>query len=265
MIKGFLKRLFSYRSKGFGKETDLDKLSELCRFAEFGRLAAGLFHDLINLLTPVSLNVERARSDISNLQKTKMCLDQALRAVKIMERFITDIRKQMSRQCEEKEISLLEETRQVIHILSYKAEISHVELKLFADKKIVIFGNPILWSQVMLNLISNAVDSYDEIQVCHKKKEVFINIFESKGVIHCKITDRGSGIKIIPIKKIFEPFFTTKHGEDKKGMGIGLSIVKKIVEKDFHGSVSVKTSSHGTTFSLLIPKIKNSCKKGEKE
>ena len=68
-----------------------------------------------------------------------------------------------------------------------------------------------------------------------------------------KISDNGNGIKEENIKNIFETFFTTK---DKKGVGIGLSTVKEIVNS-YNGTIKVKSEfGVGTSFKILIPSIK---------
>lgn len=62
------------------KETQAEKMTQLYRFAEFGRLSSGLFHDLINPLTAVSLNIEK----VKNAGETKQYVDKAIFAAKKM-------------------------------------------------------------------------------------------------------------------------------------------------------------------------------------
>lgn len=67
------------------------------------------------------------------------------------------------------------------------------------------------------------------------------------------VEDRGMGIPKENIEKIFEPFFTTKNF----GMGIGLSMVKRIIEKDFSGTIKVESiENRCTMFTIKFPKIR---------
>ena len=67
-----------------------------------------------------------------------------------------------------------------------------------------------------------------------------------------KIADRGCGIPNGLHDKVFDSFFTTK--DYTKGIGLGLSTTKHIIEKDFGGTISFSSvENQGTTFTVLIP------------
>jgi len=241
------------------KETQLEKISQLYSFAEFGRLSSGLFHDLMNPLTAVSLNVERAKETeqtLGDISRVQHYLDQAFVAAKRMERFITAIRTQIGKHGEKKQFSLTEETSQVLDILSYKAHVAKVELVFRRGAEIVIVGDAVRWSQVMLNLITNGIDAYDgKNDEATSVGSVVITLKEHAHTITCTVSDNGVGIPEKDIDNIFAPFFTTKPSQPTKGTGIGLSIVKTIIEKDFNGTVAVaSTASSGTTFTVTVPK-----------
>ena len=100
--------------------------------------------------------------------------------------------------------------------------------------------------QVFINLITNARDALEGrrdgvIRVTTRENE------ESVAVI---FSDNGTGIALEHLSMIFEPFFTTKA----QGMGMGLNIVKEIVER-FSGRIQVEGEpGQGTTFTLTFPK-----------
>lgn len=99
-------------------------------------------------------------------------------------------------------------------------------------------------TQVWSNLISNA------IQAMNEQGRLEIAIFEQQNQIIVKITDSGKGIPAEIQAKIFEPFFTTKSiGE---GSGLGLDIVRKIVDKH-QGKVEVESRVGKTTFKISLP------------
>jgi signal transduction histidine kinase len=73
---------------------------------------------------------------------------------------------------------------------------------------------------------------------------------EREGWVVVQITDSGCGIPEEIKHQIFEPFFTTKPAGE--GSGLGLNIVKKIIEKH-QGKINVKSCPGRTTFSILLP------------
>ncbi|MBY0328742.1 HAMP domain-containing histidine kinase [Patescibacteria group bacterium] len=240
------------------KETQLEKISQLYSFAEFGRLSSGLFHDLMNPLSAVSLNVEKAKTEgqtEGDLFRAQHYLEKAFVAAQRMERFIRAVRKQIGKQGELKEFSLREEASQVIDILSYKAQVAEVQLVLVVPDDIVLLGEPVRFSQILLNLITNAIDAYDGAPQDQKDRTVVVNISQTSTHSMCTVLDHGVGIDQEHIDAIFEPFFTTKPVQETKGSGIGLSIAKTIIEKDFNGTVTVESSPvSGTLFTLIFPK-----------
>jgi signal transduction histidine kinase len=241
------------------KEAQLEKISQLYSLAEFGRLSSGLFHDLMNPLTAVSLNVEKAKSEgqahEGGLSKAEQYLDQAFVAAQRMERFIVAVRKQIGKEGDKRQFSPVEETRQVIDILSYKARLADVDIVLAESVVSQIVGDPVQWSQIMLNLISNGIDAYDDMPKAVDPRTVIVAFSEHKDAIVCTVLDHGIGIPKENMEKIFEPFFTTKPRQGAKGTGIGLSLVKRMIEKNFNGAISAASSQEtGTIFSVVLSK-----------
>jgi urea ABC transporter urea binding protein len=101
-------------------------------------------------------------------------------------------------------------------------------------------------NQVWTNLIHNA------LQAMNHKGTLTIIIQLQKQHICIEITDSGSGISPEILPKIFEPFFTTKPTGE--GSGLGLNIVKKIIDKH-DGTISVQSVKEMTTFSIYLPLI----------
>ena len=99
------------------------------------------------------------------------------------------------------------------------------------------------WIRVITNLIQNALQAVPQ----GKKAEIKVKIEVFKTEVKICFTDNGSGIPNSIQKKVFEPKFTTKN----KGMGLGLGIVKNII--DSHGGkIYYKTGVKGTTFSIIL-------------
>jgi PAS domain S-box-containing protein len=118
----------------------------------------------------------------------------------------------------------------------------------------VIIGDESRLEQMFMQILSNAVKFTDDngaIKINNHQKNEFIEI---------NITDNGTGIKEEVLKHIFDEFHMGEKGliRDKQGAGIGLSIVKKIIEAH-NGSISVKSKEGlGSTFTILMPAFEKS-------
>ena len=119
------------------------------------------------------------------------------------------------------------------------------EIKL-PQKKVILPFNSQLISWTLENLIKNGIDAMKG------KGRLSIQMIEQKSKVEIYICDSGSGIKDELLPSIFNPGFTTKE----RGWGLGLSLVKRIVE-DFHNGkilVNKNKQSQGTCFQILLNK-----------
>ena len=140
----------------------------------------------------------------------------------------------------------------VLQLLNYrlKAEgVSVVKKYEVADiPKIPLRGNQI--QQVFLNLMTNAMDAIERVEV-KGKKIIEIEMQVAKDGLHICVSDYGCGIKPALVSSIFDPFYTTKP--IGKGTGLGLSVSRSIVEAH-GGTISCKSkASKGSSFEILLP------------
>ncbi|SFT42924.1 GAF sensor signal transduction histidine kinase [Lishizhenia tianjinensis] len=128
-----------------------------------------------------------------------------------------------------------------------------VNIKVSTDREIVYFSE-LSFYQILHNLVVNAIKYND-------KDHVKIEINLSSNEEECTLTVKDNGVGIAPenYKKVFETFTTlkTKDKYGNYGSGLGLSILKKIVEQ-YRGEISVtSTLGEGSCFTVVIPKIKD--------
>lgn len=232
------------------KNLQAEKINQLYRLAEFGRLSSGIFHDLINPLTAVSLNLEQIKTETdSKIISAKSYLGQALLATNKMESLIASIKKQISRENIIDIFSLNQEINQTMQILSYKSRGAGVNINFRTDKEISLRGDALKFGQIIANLLANAIDACEN----SSRKEISISLKKSQDNIEIKIKDSGTGISKENLEKIFEPFFSTKKISGR-GLGLGLASSKNIVENDFAGKIEVMSELNiGTTFIIKIP------------
>lgn len=239
-------------------ELETEKINQLYRLAEFGRISSGIFHDLINPLTAIALNLEQIKTEVdSKILNAKSCLDQALSATNKMSGLLSSIKKQIAQESTICLFSLNQEIEQIIQILSYKARRANVNIKFISLSEIKLKGDAIKFSQIIMNLLANAIEACEEISSEEAKtKKVVINLKEQKNNIEITVDDNGQGIAINNLSKIFMPFFSTKKSSER-GLGIGLASTKNIIEKNFKGQIRVISElNKGTSFIINIPNKK---------
>lgn len=237
------------------KHVQAERLAQLYRFAQLGRMTSGYFHDLVTPLSLVSFNLDRLRrqnkkENDQSISDTKTLLERALHGTKQLELFVDGARKQIQKQTVFRRFSVRDEITQAIMMLEYKARKSHITLSIKIENDIVLFGNPLKFYQLIINLVSNSIDAYSATY--KRKRHVEIRVKNEKNTGILEVEDWGNGIEQNNIPHIFDPLFTTKPVEE--GMGMGLFICNEIVQKDLKGKCFVKSKiGEGTTFVITFP------------
>ncbi len=115
------------------------------------------------------------------------------------------------------------------------------------DKPVMVLMNQALFAWVIENLCKNAVDAMEG------QGSITFHIEEKGCKVRIDVTDTGKGILKSKFKTVFNPGYTTK----KRGWGLGLSLVKRIIESYHGGKIYVKSSEigKGTTFRIELKQI----------
>jgi len=121
-----------------------------------------------------------------------------------------------------------------------------VDFQIKNNKK--IYGYPREYSQVILNIMTNAKDTILERKVENAKISILVDFYDEKSVVTIK--DNAKGISESIINSIFDPYFTTK--KISKGTGLGLYVSKMIIEKNMNGELSVSNDREGAIFSIIV-------------
>lgn len=141
--------------------------------------------------------------------------------------------------------NIVETTRSVMDYLRHRIS-DKIEFRFTAEQDdIEAMHNPPLMEWVIENISKNAVDSMET------SGKLSVHVHQTPEWVHIDIKDTGKGISQKKFKTIFEPGYTTK----KRGWGLGLSLVKRIVTENHKGKVFVLESEigKGTTFRISIP------------
>jgi len=185
------------------------------------------------------LDVEFIKGDIDQL------LDESLQGVKRVAAIVKGLKRFShadTGRTEPVDVNRnIEETMAVAHNeIKYRAEVNYD----FGDLP-PVKANPVLLSQVFMNLLVNAAQAMD------KWGRIDVVTRADNDAVVVKIRDNGCGIDKENIEKIFDPFFTTK--EVGVGTGLGLSITYGIIQK-LGGKIEVESEKgKGTTFTVYLP------------
>ncbi len=235
------------------KRMQLDEMSRMYRFVEFGRLASGIVHDLMSPLTAISLNIPKLDvNDANTIEAAKISLERAVSASQRMGSFMQAVRNQMGEQELQAPFSVNEQIASVVELFHYKAQVGGILLKYKPpERDVTLFGNALKFHQVVANLVSNALDACVRASNAEPQNvSLFLCLRPDTMALH--VQDTGPGILPEHMDKMFEPFFTTKSIQE--GTGIGLSTAKYIVENSFKGNITpVNIPGGGALFVVSIP------------
>lgn len=226
------------------------------RLESSGLLAAGIAHDFNNVLTIVKGYAEFLIPQIDEQDPMRQCitdiLEAAARAEELTRRFTT-----LTRGTDEPRVVDLSEEVLGLSPFLRRVVSRHVSLRLEpSDEPVTTRIDPAQFGRVLMNLVINASDAIGdapgEIVV-----ETRLHTADSENgerpptYARLAVSDTGAGMDEATLERIFEPFFSTKGSGH--GTGLGLAVVKAIVEK-YDGRIDVKTQpGEGTTFIIDFP------------
>ncbi len=122
------------------------------------------------------------------------------------------------------------------NLLDATLKSNEISLILNLDNSISYNGHASQLSQVIMNIINNAKDTFNEKN--QEFKQIEVKTTKEKNLIKIEIIDNAGGINDEIKSKIFDPYFTTKH--QSQGTGLGLYICTKIIQKSFNGKIYIE-------------------------
>jgi two-component system sensor histidine kinase HydH len=226
----------------------LEQLSQTERLAALGEMVAAVSHEIKNPLGIIQSTSELlgGMPGTNDTQKrlSKVILEESVRLNQIVTEFLDFSRPQALnlRECQLEEIirknlSFMQPELDKKGI-TVKNNLNGRSLRLMADQELLYLA--------ILNILLNATQSMTD------GGGVDIRVDEERGHYRVEIEDKGSGISEENLKRIFDPFFTTKE----KGSGLGLPIVKKIIE-GHRGTITIRSrEGEGTKVELRLPRTR---------
>jgi len=237
----------SYNSMIDQIEDSAVKLAQIERKSAWREMAKQVAHEIKNPLTPMRLTVQSFEykfdptdPDIKQkLQEFSASLIQQIDTMSSIASAFSNFAEMPSQKKED--LNVVEEVKKGLDIFQEPYIHYHPE-----KDKITARLDKIQLTRVVTNLITNAIHALNNIE----NPKIDVRVFEKDAHIIIEVEDNGVGILEEDKSKIFEPKFTTKSS----GMGLGLPMVKNIIEA-YNGSINFTTKyNKGTVFTVILPK-----------
>ncbi len=224
-------------------EASAAKLAQTERESAWREMAKQVAHEIKNPLTPMRLNVQYLEKSLrtDDPEKLREFSESMIDQIDTL----SNIAAAFSRFASMPELRLkLFPVRELVRRVAMLYPEHNVQFKA-EDEDLQIYADPDQLIRVMNNLINNALQSVPQ----GRKEQIVVSLSRKGEQALIEVCDNGSGIPESQHTKIFEPRFTTKSS----GMGLGLALVKRIVD-GFSGRIEFETKlGEGTCFRVYLP------------
>lgn len=225
------------------------KLAQSEREEAWREMAKQVAHEIKNPLTPMRLTVQSFQrkfeaNDPDLKQKLKDFSETLIQQIDTMSAVASAFSNFASMPAQQNE------NLNVVEVVELALDIFNEDYILFEtqEKEIISKMDRTQLIRIITNLVKNATQSIPEH---HKNKLVLITVTRQEDKVLISVKDNGVGIEEQNINRIFEPKFTTKNS----GMGLGLGIIKNIIE-NYKGTITFETKiGKGTIFTVSLPII----------
>jgi len=206
-----------------------------------GQIALMGGHDLRNPLQTIRYSIYLLEDDLKKGLPIEGHLDRIDRSVRYMDKIVSDLQDlSKSMRIEPSKVKLVNVIKDTLSMVEVP---ENVEVIVDADPSAEVYLDAALIERALVNLVLNA------IQTVSKGGKIVISARVGDGSVSFSVEDTGSGMSRNELDKIFTPFYTTKP----KGLGLGLSVVKNVIE-NYGGKIEVESElGKGTRFTMTVP------------
>jgi signal transduction histidine kinase len=228
------------------------RLSRATRFATVAELAASIAHEVSQPLSAVVANGQACMQWLSakppNVTNAQVAAERIVRDGKDAGEVVRHIRALFKKTALEKvDLDINDVVTEVLRLIDKEAVQKRIAIETDLERRLPsVPGDRVQLQQVIFNLLLNGIEAMENVTDRPKKLFVCSKLQDSDAIV-VEIRDYGSGLA--DSEKVYEAFYTTKE----KGMGMGLSICRSIVEAHGGRLGTVPSDGPGTTFFFTLP------------
>jgi C4-dicarboxylate-specific signal transduction histidine kinase len=239
-----------------------EMIFQQAKLASMGEMLANIAHQWRQPLNALTLLIQSFYFKSINKKLTEEFVqtqsDEGLKIAKSMSDTINEFRNYFKPDVQKSDFDINEAIDNALFLIDGEMKKSKINIIFEQDDEIHLEGFVNSFTQVVINIVTNAKDALNESEV--DDKTILIETKESNRYVIIEISDNGGGIDEEIIDRIFEPYFTTKH--QTVGTGIGLYMSKNIINEHFNGNLEVKNciihlldnSYKGVKFTIMLDK-----------
>jgi C4-dicarboxylate-specific signal transduction histidine kinase len=235
-------------------QRDRAELSHLSRVALMGEMSASIAHELNQPLAGILSNAAAGqrfidRGDVNLREIREMFGDiiaDGRRASDVVRGIRGMVKKEQMERCS---VDLNEVVMDALRMASPDAVLRSCQLETSLDANLpAIDGDPVQLQQVLLNLVINAFDAKQNMPPS-RRKVLITTQTNGNGTVRTTVRDHGGGISDDMRDRVFDPFFSTKT----EGLGMGLAIVRSIIEAHGGTITAENLDDGGAQFEFVLP------------
>ena len=235
-----------------GRRIETERLmTHQARLAAMGEMLANIAHQWRQPLNSLSMLMANMRDGWRQAEADREGLEQDFskgqELIQKMSSTISDFMNFFRPEKEMTNFSCLQQIRSVLALMEASSRSAHIEIQLEADGDVLLRGYPNEYSQVLLNLVSNARQAI--MSTSTQGGKIRIHLSEEDGFGRLTVSDTGGGIPENLLERVFEPYFSTKAS----GTGIGLYMSRQIIEHSMRGQIAVRNIEAGAEFLVRVP------------
>lgn len=230
------------------RQSEILYIQQLYQFALIGQSSAAMLHELSNLLSILSLDI----NDLCKQSKASDAIKSAEETISHINKTVRVARRQLQTSSKPQKFDIMETVNASIGDITHKCETHGVHLRKYSklpDGKAYTYGDPSALMQVMTILLNNAIEASQgtdgaivTVAISASRKNNYINI---------SVLDSGKGVapEIRPV--LFMPKLSAKP----TGLGIGLYIARQLAKNHLRGSLRLapQSSARGAHFVVSVP------------
>ena len=223
-------------------------LSQQARLISMGEMIGNIAHQWRQPLSELGIDLFKMKQNLKDEDKFIHTYEHAKTVIKNMSNTIDDFRNFFKSDKEKEEFSIKEAIDKSLGMLEGTFKKEGIRIEILKNEDVKISGIKAEFSQVIINILTNAKDAMQNLDP--KDKIIKIKIYKNDKFAFVSISNNGENIKDSIMDKLFDPYFTTKH--KSVGTGIGLYMCKMIIT-NMNGNIYVKNLKNGVDFCIEIP------------